>query len=353
MTDIAGPSNVAEGPLGEERTDQFGGEGEPPAQPDESASQAPGPVGSNRPRPRTPESSSDTDSDVSTHYKSTPKEKGKKPEPFTHRDQFENFSFALEIYFIQNPQLYRKDVEKILFVLGLCTEGIPLQWAKLYAANAFKEKKEGNLRPWGSYEEFEEKMLEKFMDPNMVRNQLANLKTLVHKPGQSADEFFQEFELYALQAGLERDNRRLIEYIEEKVKPSLIRRVYDSQKVPTTYEGYRDAICKIDNLEKQLRATLSEKKIPASEPSSSITKTRDKTSSSRSKQKQKSDKPIIWRKREVTVEEPRKDDEQTCFLCKKKGHWKKDCPLAKRVMKIRSLYDDLSVDEKDLMTQDF
>jgi hypothetical protein len=107
----------------------------------------------------------------------------------------------------------------------------------------------------------------------------------------------------------------------------------------------------MDNLEKRLRATLSEKKIPTSEPSSSTTRTRDKTRSSTSKQKQKS--PIIWRKREVTVEEPKKDDEQTCFLCKKKGHWKKDCPLAKRVMKIRSLYDDLSVDEKDLMTQDF
>jgi hypothetical protein len=353
MTDIAGPSMAVEGPLGEERTDQFGGEGEPPVQPDESASRAPGPVMPDRPRPRTPESSSDTDSSVSTRYKSTPKEKGKKPEPFTHRDQFENFSFALGIYFIQNPQLYRKDVEKILFVLGLCTEGIPLQWAKLYTASAFRKKKEGDRNPWGSYERFEREMEEKFVDPNAERNQLATLKTLVHKPGQPADEFFQEFEILAFQAGLGKDNRRLIEYIEEKVKPNLIRRVYDSQKVPTTYERYRDAICEMDNLEKRLRATLSEKKIPTSEPSSSTTRTRDKTRSSTSKQKQKSDRPIVWRKREVTVEEPKKDDEQTCFLCKKKGHWKKDCPLAKRVMKIRSLYDDLSVDEKDLMTQDF
>jgi hypothetical protein len=142
MTDIAGPSMAAEGPLGEERTDQLGGEGETPVLPDESASRAPGPVLPNRPRPRTPETSSDDDSDFSIQNKSAPKEKGRKPEPFTHRDQFEKFTFALGIYFIQNESLYRKDIDKILFVLGLCTDGIPHQWARLITAQAFKKKKD-------------------------------------------------------------------------------------------------------------------------------------------------------------------------------------------------------------------
>jgi hypothetical protein len=63
------------------------------------------------------------------------------------------------------------------------------------------------------------------------------------------DEFFQKFEIHAIGAGFIKNDRALIRYIEKKADKRLLRRVYDSNRIPTTYEGYKEKLIQSDHLE--------------------------------------------------------------------------------------------------------
>jgi len=61
--------------------------------------------------------------------------------------------------------------------------------------------------PWGTWNEFTSELEVVFGDPNEERNELTKLENLTMKTGQTATEFFQEFDLYALRADYMKDDK--------------------------------------------------------------------------------------------------------------------------------------------------
>jgi hypothetical protein len=89
------------------------------------------------------------------------KERGNRPDAFTKKSQLKNFQLQLILFFSQNDHLYPNDADKVLFALGLCTEGAPAQFAKLALLQASK-----NRGSWGTFEDFMMKLEQSFGDPN-------------------------------------------------------------------------------------------------------------------------------------------------------------------------------------------
>jgi hypothetical protein len=94
------------------------------------------------------------------------KERGRRPDPFTNRSQYEKFFAQLLIFMAQNETLYKTDQEKILFILLLFTEGTPLAWATLYLKKALDNERRRQPHPWGNYHRFMGLVADAFGDPN-------------------------------------------------------------------------------------------------------------------------------------------------------------------------------------------
>jgi hypothetical protein len=66
-----------------------------------------------------------------------------------------------------------------------------------------------------------------FGDPNEKPNELTKLENLTMKTGQTAIEFFQEFDLYALQAEYMENNKILICMAEKKIPKQLVHSLFN------------------------------------------------------------------------------------------------------------------------------
>ena len=287
-----------------------------------------------------------------------PKEKGRRPDEFTKREDYSRFGFQLTIFMAQNESIYSTDSEKILFTLGFFTAGVPLTWATRWLEEvARKVPIMGQSRAFGSWNNFKNEIQETFEDPNIAKNEMIKFEELKYDPRQPIPEFLQEYELIAGRAKIT-DDRTLIHQLEKKVPAELIKRVYDGQQIPEDYQGYRERILTVYALEKQL-ASIRKSRVIAF-PTTTTASVPPQPSSSKERRKSTNFHPRgrgsgrpLWKAR-AQVESPERDvDKETCFLCKKKGHWKKDCPKMKRIHQLRGLYDKLSSEEKELMEQDF
>jgi hypothetical protein len=111
------------------------------------------------------------------------------------------------LYQQQNRDIYHFDEEKkIQFALGFFTDGLPKEWAFLFVEKVAWRIEKKDLMPWGTWNSFVEELEKVFADPNEARNELTKLENLTMKTGQTATEFFQEFDLYVLQANYMENN---------------------------------------------------------------------------------------------------------------------------------------------------
>ena len=279
------------------------------------------------------------------------KERGNRPDAFTKKSQLEIFQLQLVLFFSQNNHLYPNDADKVLFALSLCTEGAPVQFAKLALLQSTK-----NRGRWGTFEDFMIKLEQSFGDPNEEQNKFVQLEKLKMKDNKSADEYFQRFEMVANRANaLYGNDRQIIHLIEKQVHQELIHQVYAKDNVPTTYKDYKAAVIVADVLEQQFKAVAKDH--PASyhkEASTSASKKKRTTLKSKSKNNGEVKKKLFFfirpkaaqtNAQQTDMSKPKPEDK--CFLCSKAGHWKKDCPNPKKSLQLRAQYQSLTDAEKE------
>jgi len=279
------------------------------------------------------------------------KERGNRPDAFTKKSQLEIFQLQLVLFFSQNNHLYPNDADKVLFALSLCTEGAPVQFAKLALLQSTK-----NRGRWGTFEDFMIKLEQSFGDPNEERNEFVQLEKLKMKDNESADEYFQRFEMIGNRANaFENNDRQIIYLIEKQVHQELIHRVYAKDNVPTTYEKYKEAVIAADTLERQFKAVAQDHHTSyQKEASTSASKKKHTTSKSNSKSsgEEKKKKFLFIRLKAAQTNAQQTDKsklkpEDKCFLCGRAGHWKKDCPNLKKSLQLRAQYQSLTDAEKE------
>ena len=207
---------------------------------------------------------------------------------------------------------------------------------------------------WGTFEALMDDLKEAFGDPNEERNELAALEKARMGQEETADNFFQRFEILARKANyFDRNDRNLIRLLEKAVPGWLIRRVYNKETVPTTYRTYKEAIIAAHTLEQQLTAVVRPSNASSSKDAATVKPSSKKNRTASSKSKTESKKPFFFKRPKTQVnsqqEEAKAKSTDECFLCKKLGHWKKDCPQMKKIHQLRAQLTNLTDAELDIL----
>jgi hypothetical protein len=206
--------------------------------------------------PTPPSSSSESEEEekplVPTTTKATPKEKGVRPKEFTDKAQYRAFLLQLTIFLLQNKAIYTTSQERIMFTLGLFTDGLPAQFALLFSNNALKTD------CWGTWDRFLTKLEENFGDPNEENTAWQKLRSIRMEKGETAADFFQRFNIQASQAGYSGDDKSLIHIIELAIPFYITRQLtYGGRTPPTKYRKYRKEILDIFAANERTYAALS------------------------------------------------------------------------------------------------
>jgi len=78
----------------------------------------------------------------------TPKEQGRRPDPFMKQSDYEVFKRQLTTFFIANDAIYDTEIKKILFTLSYMTEGTPGAWAQYRIEQAQTQAVAGCYEYW-------------------------------------------------------------------------------------------------------------------------------------------------------------------------------------------------------------
>jgi Retrotransposon gag protein len=268
-----------------------------------------------------------------------------------------------------NTAVYTTEIEKIYFTLSLMTEGTPGQWAQNFVDKVEAQAVAGAIpdAAWGTWEQFTAALKKSFADPNKKRTSNYALDELMFSPGQTADEFLQEFETLAGRAGYmgaNQEDSRLIVLLEKKVPLRILNPIY-RDVIPDTYADYKDKILRYDDLNQKLEALKPKAKgklrftshsgttyiaaptgikIEPAEIQRNRPKSKKLWTPRSSTNKPSTSKPSTNKKLDLS--------NITCYGCGRKGHMVADCRDKKgkeKGQQLRAFVEDLDEVEKKTM----
>lgn len=292
-----------------------------------------------------------------------PKEKGRKPDPFERKEDYQTFCRNLAMYLYNNRGIYDNDAKRIVFALGFMTKGVPGQWAQTFFEKVVRRARAANRDPedadWGTWEAFWDALAAAFSNPSKEKEAYNQMELHQYDPKLGIDDFFQKLDLYSMEAGYASQDKYLINLIETKLPKNIIRQVYNGTAIPATYAAYKTRVIEIDNLDRRFRTinavTHRHYNPSLSHPSSSDKHTATGVIYGGGGQAMDLDR----NRRGSTSRNPKgrklfdSRPKNTCFNCGKEGHWANKCPEPKKKrVEIRALFDALDDEDKALL-QDF
>lgn len=164
-----------------------------------------------------------------------------KPSDFDGTD-FDSFLRQVSLYLVANRNAITIDEDKIIFVLSFMKKGLAGQWAE----NFYGRILESTTQDFGTYTDFLAALKRQFEDPNKARNAQHKLATTRQGSTETAEAFFQRFELNRRAAGyIDGHDHYLIQVLEMNLKRDIVKSIY-TQELPEDYEGWKRRAVQID-----------------------------------------------------------------------------------------------------------
>ena len=302
-----------------------------------------------------------------------PKEKGRRPDPFTDKSQYPKFRRQISTFFASNTEIYDNDVKKVLFVLSFMTDGAPGQWAEQKVEAAERTAVAGVIpdASWGTWDQLRTALDASFGDPNKSKNAQNELETLTYR--SPADEFFQLFDTLVGRTNYANNDEYRIDFIERKLPRYILDMVYQDDP-PNTYDAYKTKVIRLDNLRRRLKAIHTGQTYTRTS-SSTPAHTQDRRTGTgvvyggqgkpmdigrnrpkgkiwepQYKQPQKSTQPQATSSRNPPRQPIGAIAGIECYNCGQKGHMSKDCSrLKKKRETLRAFVETLDDYDKDLL----
>ena len=258
-----------------------------------------------------------------------------KPAEFSGKD-FKSWWRSVQLYVLANKRDFTDDESKILFALSYMKGGNAERWAANFEDTVLDEKS-GNFGTWA---EFTAEMKGSFENTN-ARQDAQNKLEALKQGTQTAEEYFQHFELYRREAGFVGDAHfnYLQSLLEKQVNDVISDVIYNGDSLPTTYEAWKSKIIRIDGM--QRRRKINKSTAPwqwqTSTPRPLPTPPRQNTPAQSPMQPTSTWKPsgttFGGMGKPMDLDEARAKN--VCYKCQQPGHIGRFCPNRKAPQQVR------------------
>src|ERR1700676_2656660 len=169
------------------------------------------------------------------------------PSPFNGEpEKLNKFLQEIGLYTRINSAIFNSDENKIIFTLSFMKGGTTAGWSESFIQTA------DTLGTFGNWADFERALKTAFSPIDSEGTARTKLRHLKQGSG-GLDNYIAEFRILVSKCGIT-DNTSLIEYFMEGLNPKLLERVYFTETMPTTIQGWYEAANKFDGQSRRAKA---------------------------------------------------------------------------------------------------